>query len=296
VVVNRLTKFSHFFSIPTNYKAIQETKLFFREVFRLHGLPRQIVSDRDERFINIFWQELFRLVGIDLATSTSCHPQTDGQTKIINKWVEGYLRNYIGGKQRTWVRWLHMGEHCYNMTYHMSILMSPFRYLYGYDTPSFVETVVGDSRAPRDKDWIEKSQRVLRAIKENLQATQNQWKIYAYRQRTKCSFEMRDLVFLRLQSYRQSSLKKSEVEKLKPKFYGPYRVIKRVGEVAYNLELQEGRKIHNVFHVSCLKKEVGKQVTTSEELPPLDEEGRLELVSEEVLEHREHRLRSRVIR
>jgi hypothetical protein len=81
------------------------------------------------------------------------------------------------------------------------------------------------------------------------------------------------LVFLLLQPIRQSSLKRSRAEKLKPKFYGPYRVIRRVGEVEYELELPEGSKIHNVFHVSCLKKVVGQQVNISEEFPPLDEEG-----------------------
>jgi hypothetical protein len=90
-------------------------------------------------------------------------------------------------------------------------------------------------------------------------------------------------------------VKKSGVEKLKPRFYGPYKVVQRVGEVAYNLELLEGRKIHNVFHVSCLKKALGKQATTSTELPPLDEEEKLVLVLEEVLEVRERRLRNRVI-
>jgi hypothetical protein len=78
-------------------------------------------------------------------------------------------------------------------------------------------------------------------------------------------------------------LKKSGVEKLKPFFYVCYRIMHRVGEVAYELELPEGRKIHNMFHVSCLKKVVGQFINTSEELPPLDEEGQLELVSEEVL-------------
>jgi hypothetical protein len=81
------------------------------------------------------------------------------------------------------------------------------------------------------------------------------------------------LVFLRLQPYRQSSLKKSGAKKLKPIFYGPYRIMHRVGEVAYELELPKGSKIHNVFHVSCLKKAVGQFISTSEELPPLDEEG-----------------------
>jgi hypothetical protein len=132
-------------------------------------------------------------------------------------------------------------------------------------------------------------------VKENLQAPQNQQKIYADRQRIQRSFEVGELVFLRLQPYKQSSLKRSGAEKLKPRFYGPYRVIKRIGKVVYELKLPKGRKIHNVFHVSCLKKAVGQQYNISEELPPLDEEGQLELVPEEVLEQREPRLRSRVI-
>jgi hypothetical protein len=86
-------------------------------------------------------------------------------------------------------------------------------------------------------------------------------------------FEVGDLVLLRLQPYRQSSMKKSGSQKLKPRFYGPYRIMHQVGELAYELELPEGRNIHNVFHVSCLKKEVGQFINTSKELPPLYEEG-----------------------
>jgi hypothetical protein len=99
-----------------------------------------------------------------------------------------------------------------------------------------------------------------------------------------------------LQPYKHSSLNMSKVEKIKARFYGPYWVICKVGEVAYELELPEERHIHNVFHVSCLKKEVGQFINTSEEIPPLDEEGQLELVPEKILELRERRFRSRVIR
>ena len=82
--------------------------------------------------------------------------------------------------------------------------------------------------------------------------------MYADRRRIEWSFEVKDLIYLRLQPYKQSSLKQKGAEKLKPRFYGPYRVMRRVGEVAYQLELPEGSKIHNVFHVSCLKKVVGQ--------------------------------------
>jgi len=77
------------------------------------------------------------------------------------------------------MKWLHHGEYCYNTTYHMSIGMSPFRALYGYDTLPFADMVFGYSKAPRSKDWIQESQEILNALKDTLQTAQNQQKIYA---------------------------------------------------------------------------------------------------------------------
>ena len=93
-----MTKFAHFFAIPSDYSVAQVAELFFREVFRLHGLPKTIVSDRDNKFTGAFWKELFWLVGIELAMSTIYHPQSDGQREIVNKWIGGYLRNYVSGQ------------------------------------------------------------------------------------------------------------------------------------------------------------------------------------------------------
>jgi hypothetical protein len=284
VVVDRLTNFAHFFAIATDFNAAQVAELFFREIFRLHGLPKTIVSDRDSRFMSTFWQELFRLVGTALTPSTSYHPQTDGQTEIVNKWVEGYLRNYVAGQQKAWVRWLHLGEYCYNTTQHMSIGMSPFRALYSYDPLSFVEIAFGDSRAPMVQDWIQQSQDILRELKDHLQRAQNQQKVQADKHRVDRTFEVGDLVYLRLQPYRQASIKRSGAEKLQPRFFGPYRVSRRIGVVAYELELPQGSRIHNVFHVSCLKKALGQHIRPIEVLPPMDEEGQLVLILEEVLE------------
>ena len=101
-----------------------------------------------------FWHELFQLVGTNLTPSTRYHPQTDGQTKIVTKWIEGYLWNYVSRQQRSWIKWLHLGDYCYNTTYHMSIGISAFCALYGYDASTFADLIFGDSRAPKDKDWI----------------------------------------------------------------------------------------------------------------------------------------------
>ena len=98
------------------------------------------------------------------------------------------------------------------------------------------------------------------------------------------------MVYRNLQPYRQSSLKQKGAEKLKPCFYGPYRVIRRVGQVAYELELSQGSKIHNIFHVSCLKKALGQQVTVTKELPPTDDEGNLVLQLEVIIDARERQL------
>jgi hypothetical protein len=291
-VVGSLTKFAHFFTIATNFSAAQVVELFFREIFRLHGLPKTIVSDRDSWFMSTFWQELFWLVGMALTPSTNYHPQTNGQTGIVNKWVEGYLRNYVAGQQKAWVRWLHLGEYCYNTTQHMSIGMSPFKALYSYDPFSFVDISFRDSRVPMVQDWIQQNQDILRELKDHLQRAQNQQKVQADKHRVDQNFEVGDLVYLRLQPYKQASIKRSGAEKLQPHFFGPYRVSRRIGFVAYELEIPQGSRIHNIFHVSCLKKSLGQHIRPIEVLPPMDEEGQLVLILEEVLEVREKRLRN----
>lgn len=117
---------------------------------------------------------MFRLVGTNLTPSTSYHLQIDGQTEIVNKWVEGYLWNCVLGQHQAWVKWLHLGEYCYNTTYHMSIGMPPFKALYGYDATTFADMVFGDSQAPKAKVWIQESQDILKILKDNLQMAQNQ--------------------------------------------------------------------------------------------------------------------------
>ena len=104
VVVDWLNKFAHFFIVTSSFSAAQVADIFFKEIFRLHGLPKSIMSDRDDRFMSSFWQEIFKLVGTQLTPSTSYHPETDGQIERVNKWLEGYLQNYVGEQQKAWTK------------------------------------------------------------------------------------------------------------------------------------------------------------------------------------------------
>jgi hypothetical protein len=113
---------------------------------------------------------------------------------------------------------------------------------------------------------------------------------------SECQFAEGDQVFLRLQPYNQSSLKADHCQKLAPKFYGPYTILKNVGKVAYQLSFPSHSKLHHVFHVSCLKKVIGTKCQTQTNLPELDEEGSIWLQPQAVLDQREHQMHQRTIK
>jgi hypothetical protein len=125
---------------------------------------------------------------------------------------------------------------------------------------------------------------------------QNRMKQQADQGHSERQFVEGDQVFLRLQPYKQTSLKAEQCQKLAPKFYGPYTVLKHVGQVAYQLALPSQSKLHPVFHVSCLKKVIGTRCQLQTNLPELAEEGSIWLQPEAVLDQREHRLHQRTIK
>ena len=121
VVVDRLTKYGHFIGLKHPYTAAVVVQAFVDNVFKLHGLPSIIVSDKDPIFTSNFWKELFKIQGVSLHLSSAYHPQTDGQTEVVNKGLETYLRYIAGDQPRTWFRWLSLAEWWYNSTHHSAI-------------------------------------------------------------------------------------------------------------------------------------------------------------------------------
>ena len=120
-------------------------------------------------------------------------------------------------------------------------------------------------------------------------------KIQADKHKVERSFTDGEWVYVKLQPYRQRSLKCNALGKLSPKFYGPFQVLHKVGEVAYKLDLPATSLIHPVFHVSCLKAKLGQQVTPISKLPSVSPEGILTLEPEAILKRRTIQLRSRTI-
>jgi hypothetical protein len=118
VVVDRLSKYSHFIPLKHPYTARSIAEIFCKEVVKLHGLPLTIVSDRDPIFMSSFWQELFRMQGTQLKLSSAYHPESDGQAEVVNRCLETYLRFVIADQPKNWVSWVHWAEYWFNTTFH----------------------------------------------------------------------------------------------------------------------------------------------------------------------------------
>ena len=126
VVVDRFTKMAHFIAVEQNATAKDEADGFLREVWKLHGLPTDIISNMDAGFSGEFWESLCKSLNIKRRMSTAHHPQTDGQTERINQVLEGYLRNFINYDQNDWYQLLPLAEHAYNNSVTNAHRMSPF--------------------------------------------------------------------------------------------------------------------------------------------------------------------------
>lgn len=154
---------AHFLPLAHLYTTISVAKVFSSHIFRLHGLPKSIVSDQDVVFTSIFWKELFRLSGTQLSFSSAYHPRTDGQTKVVTRTIEMYLCCFMGDTPRKWVEWLHWAEYCYNTSFHTALCTTPFQLVYGRPPPRLLSYEPGSTRIDavdsclqnRDEFWLQ---------------------------------------------------------------------------------------------------------------------------------------------
>ena len=268
-VVDRLSKYAHFIPLGHPYSASSVARAFFDEVVRLHGIPSSIVSDRDSVFTSNFWKELFKLCNVQLNMSSAFYPQSDGQSEVANKVIAMYLRCLTGDRPRQWLRWLPWAEYCFNTAYHTALKDTPFNLVYGRAPPSLRSYEKGDARVPAVEQTLLERDQFLHDVRERLLQAQEHAKLYYDSNHRAVAFGEGDWVWLRLLHRPAASVPTHRTGKLAPKFYGPYKVMARIGEVAYKLELPAGAKIHNVFNVGVLKPFRGTPPDATPPLPTL---------------------------
>nr|CAD1821648.1 unnamed protein product [Ananas comosus var. bracteatus] len=286
VVVDRLSKYAHFLALSHPYTASTIAQLFLDHIYKLHGLPKSIVSDRGAVFLSHFWQELFRELHVHINLSTAYHPQSDGQTEVVNRCLETYLRCMTGDQPRNWVKWLSLAEWWYNTSYHSATKATPYEIVYGQSPPLHIPYLAGDSSMDSVDRTLNAREAALRLIKENLAKAQNRMKQIANKGRTEREFQVGDWVYVKLQPYKQVSVRKHMSQKLSPRYFGPFKVLARVGPVAYKLQLPASAKIHHTFHVSQLKKKISLAPTVPTIPAFVNSEGQLLIEPVAVLDRR----------
>eukprot|EP00253_Pinus_taeda_P017399 PITA_17399 len=205
------------------------------------------------------------------------------------------IQNLHGNRRiiTQWVKWLPLAEWWYNTSFHTATKMTPFMVPYGYQPPSITSYLRENSKVQVVEHHTKNQQQVLQLLKDNIVLAQNIMKQQADQCCSERSFDVGDWAFLRLQAYKQISLKQAKKDtKLSPKYYGPYKVLQNIGTMAYKLELPAASRVNLAFHVSYLKKVIGNKLPIQTIFPELDEEGKIILEPEAVIETRTRQLRN----
>jgi hypothetical protein len=246
-VVDTVSKRAHFIPTHTTITAEGAARLFLNNVWKLHGLPKRVISDRGPQFVASFTKELYRLLGIKLATSTAYHPQTDGQTERVNQELEQYLRLFTNERQDDWDELLPLAEFQYNNHAHSSTQETPFMLDTGRHPRMGFEPRQAPSRVEAVNEFKERMSTSLEEARAAMSKAQGDMERYYNRRRRPAPvFKAGDKVYLEAEDIRTSRPSR----KLSHRRLGPYEVVKAVGRHAYQLKLPRTLKqLHPVFPV-----------------------------------------------
>jgi hypothetical protein len=263
VVVDRFSKMAHFIPCHKSDDATHIADLFFREIVRLHGMPNTIVLDRDAKFLSHFWRTLWNKLGTKLLFSTTCHPQTDGQTEVVNRTLSTMLRATLKKNLKMWEECLPHIEFAYNRSVHSSTKMCPFQIVYGFIPRAPIDLISVSSSEDMNFDANQRADLILKIheqTKENIECMNAKNKIAGSKGRQHVTFQPGDLVWLHLRKDRFPALRKS---KLMPRADGPFKILEKINDNAYKLDLPVDYGVSSSFNVADLKPYEGEE----EQLP-----------------------------
>ena len=258
--IDKLSKERHYAPCTTQNEgttAEAAAMILIAYVFRCHGLPRTITSDRGPQFVALVWKSFCRRLGIKATLSTAWHAPTDGQTERANQDVETHLRKYCNYLQDDWPKWLSMAEFADNNRVSESTKMTPFFANKGYHPRMNFgpdNTVYNSTRerllAQKAEDITDTMENILRVLQSNMGEAQKRMSAQANKHRKPVHYDEGDKVWLSSKNITTARPSK----KLDDKMLGPYPIIAKHG-TSYKLKLPEGMKVHDVFHPNLLRKD-----------------------------------------
>jgi len=281
IVIDRLTKMAHFLQCTKEMSARQFSELFMREIFRLHGLPKDIITGRGSIFTSDLWDETTKQLGIERSLSTAFHPQTDGQTELTNSTLEQYLRAYVNYQQDNWKELLPLGEFAYNNGYQESIKRIPFFANYGVNPEyqTIGHLMQGKTTPAEDMSQLHDTRQA-----EMKEAQLRHKEYYHAGRKPDPNLQSGDMVWLLPRNIGTTR----PCKKLDNKKIGLFKILAKIGESANKLNLAPSMRIYNTFHISLLELYYNDKFSSerTQPPPPIIIEGEPEYELEQIIDSR----------
>jgi hypothetical protein len=284
VMCDKLTKYGYFIPWHAQFGTQELAYAFTKIIYAQHGMPEQIISDRDKLFTSKFWQTFTSQLGVKTKLSTAFHPQTDGQTERLNQTLEQYLRAFVNEHQDNWATLLPMAQLAYNSAKQETTQTTPFFANYGLEPSLFHEPKTKEIYNPAAQERADTLKNIHNSIKSDIEFL-NQRMAHYYNQGRSEPPNLKEgdsAYLLRKNIHTTRPNAKLDFKKL-----GPYKILKKVHTRSYKLQLpangKRGRKQHDVFHIALLEKapdnlRVNKDTPMPDIEPPEDDEYEVEKI------------------
>ncbi|KAI4897414.1 hypothetical protein NFI96_032838 [Prochilodus magdalenae] len=248
-VIDRFSRGVRFVPFPSLPTAFQTAECLFNYVFRFFGIPENIVSDRGTQFTSQVWSAFMERLGVSVSLTSGYHPQANGQCERMNQELGKFLRVYCHENQNDWSAYLPWAEMAQNSLVSSTTSLTPFQCMLGYQPP-LMPWSAQSSDVPSVEHWMRRSEEVWEQTHQRIENVLRKHKHYADRRRGDTpSYNPGDRVWLSTRDFRLTEGSR----KLMPKYIGPFKILNKINDVTYKLELPAQYRVCSSFHVSLLK-------------------------------------------